>query len=452
MALPPKMAALVHDAEVIEERRQRHAHPARHLGRRERRLLQEKAVDRVFVGPQVDVGEGRSHQAAHPLVEDEQVEEEGDFPSRLFHRPQIINHGSVVNTTMSWYRDSPMRRREAALATLLLFLGGCAPASPARPSPSPQASIQISNFERYAGAYRTSEGITYVVNGHGHLLNLQDSNFRQLYPTSVPNRFTIGRAFAIPSPKQADVIFRVAGSRGDQLTMKPVTGSTVVAGRLLFKETEVRVPADGAVLAATITEPLTPGPHPGIVIVHGSEPGQRIFYGVWVGLYASLGLTVLTYDKRGNGASTGVYPGEFPTDSNLAIYAADAANVLRFLASWPGVDPKRVGFHGGSQGGWTRPLPIARHQAPAAFAILVSGPAGAGRPPGGPGGFSAPPRNPPPSPPPAACRPGCPDDHPRRPAGWPVSLARRQSSVKFGARCRRTRPNGLRPSRAWMKR
>lgn len=268
-----------------------------------------------------------------------------------------------------------MRRREAAIATLLLFLGGCAPASPATASPSPAPSIQIANFEQYVGAYRTTGGITYVVNGHGHLLNLADSTFRQLYPTSVPDRFTVGRAFAIPLPKEADVIFRMAGQRADELTVKPITGSPVVAGRLLFKETDVQVPATDAVLAATITEPLKPGPHPGIVIVHGSGPGPRIDYGVWVGLYASLGLTVLAYDKRGNGASTGTYPGESASDDNLAIYAADAAAVLHFLASWPGVDPKRVGFHGGSQGGWVVPLAIGRDHAPAAYAILVSGPA-----------------------------------------------------------------------------
>lgn len=268
-----------------------------------------------------------------------------------------------------------MRLKEGAIATLLFFLCGCAPTSAAQVSPSPQPSIQIANFERYVGAYRTTEAATYVVNGHGHLLNLRDSTFRQLYPTLVPDRFSVGRAFAIPSPKEADVIFRMAGTRADQLTIKPVRGTLVVGQRLLFKETDAQVPTTGAVLAATITEPLTAGPHPGIVIVHGSEPGQRIDYGVWVGLYASLGLTVLTYDKRGNGASTGTYPGEFPSDGNLAIYAADAATVLRFLASWPGVDPKRVGFHGGSQGGWTVPLAIGRHQAPAAFAILVSGPA-----------------------------------------------------------------------------
>ena len=257
----------------------------------------------------------------------------------------------------------------------LLLLNGCAPTSPAQASPSPAPSIQIANFERYAGAFRSADGVTYVVNGHGHLLNLRDSAFRQLYPTATPDRFTVGRAFAIPSPKQADVSFRMSGVRADQLTITGLAASRVVAQRLQFKETEVRVPATDATLAATITEPLTPGLHPGIVIVHGSGPGPRIDYGIWVGLYASLGLTVLAYDKRGNGSSTGKYPGEYPSDAALEIYATDAAATLGFLASWPTVDPKRVGFHGGSQGGWVVPLAIARHQAAAAFAVLVSCPA-----------------------------------------------------------------------------
>ncbi|MDQ6714163.1 MAG: prolyl oligopeptidase family serine peptidase [Candidatus Dormibacteraeota bacterium] len=268
-----------------------------------------------------------------------------------------------------------MGRREVAIAALLLFLGGCSPSAPAQATPSPAPSIKIANFEHYAGAYRSSASVTYIVNGHGHLLNLRDSSFRQLYSTSLPNRFTVGRAFEIPSPKEADVTFRMAGARADRLTIKPVTGSAVVAARLVFKETDVSVPVAGAILAATITEPPTPGPHPGIVIIHGSEPGTRIDYGVWVGFYASLGLTVVAYDKRGIGASTGTYPGEFASDSNLATYAADASAAVRMLASWPGVDPKRVGFYGGSQGGWTVPLAIARNQAPAAFAVLASGPA-----------------------------------------------------------------------------
>ena len=56
---------------------------------------------------------------------------------------------------------------------LVVLLSGCASTSPARVSPSAQPSIQIADFGHYAGAYRTASGITYVVNGHGHLLNLQ---------------------------------------------------------------------------------------------------------------------------------------------------------------------------------------------------------------------------------------------------------------------------------------
>src|SRR6202022_1749445 len=160
---------------------------------------------------------------------------------------RMINHGPVVNATESWYRDPPMGRREAALTMLLLLLVGCTTTSPAQVTPSAQPSIQIANFERYVGAYRTAGSVTYVVNGHGHLLNLQDSTFRQLYPTSVPDRFTVGRAFAIPSPKEADVIFRMAGARADQLTIDALTKPAVVAQRLLFKETEVQVPATDAV-------------------------------------------------------------------------------------------------------------------------------------------------------------------------------------------------------------
>jgi dienelactone hydrolase len=110
------------------------------------------------------------------------------------------------------------------------------------------------------------------------------------------------------------------------------------------------------------------------VIVHGSEPGTRVLYGVWVGFYTSLGLTVLTYDKRGNGESTGSYPGELASEPALNKFADDAAACLRFLARWPGVDSRQVGFHGGSQGGWTVPLAIKRVPS-AAFAVLLSGPA-----------------------------------------------------------------------------
>ena len=246
---------------------------------------------------------------------------------------------------------------------MLLATLACSAASPAS-SPSPTAT-QIP-FTALAGTYRSLSGSIYVVNGLGQIVRFPDGWIRQLHGTADPRRFSVGPAFEVASPIEATVDFN-----GDSLTI----GSSITATRLAFKSTDVRIPSsDGVQLAATITEPLSPGPHPAIVVVHGSEPGTRVLYGVWVGLYASLGLTVLTYDKRGNGGSTGRYPGEVSTPESLATFADDAAACAKFLARWPGVDPRRVGFHGGSQGGWTVPLAVSRFPA-AAFAVLLSGPA-----------------------------------------------------------------------------
>jgi len=264
------------------------------------------------------------------------------------------------------------------LATLLLV--GCSGGQAAGAKPSPELSSPRAvptspvDFESFAGAYRAVDATTYVINGLGHLVRLSDGWIRQLNPTAAANHFFVGSAFMVASPKEADVTFRVAGGRADQLTIKWPAQPAISADRLTFKETSVKVPAQGAELAATVTEPSTPGPHPGIVVVHGSERGTRILYGVWVGFYASLGFAVLSYDKRGAGDSTGEFPGEYASTAALSTYADDAVACLRTLSAWPGVDPKRVGFHGGSQGGWTVPLAMQRFPA-AAFAVLVSGPA-----------------------------------------------------------------------------
>jgi uncharacterized protein len=207
-----------------------------------------------------------------------------------------------------------------------------------------------------------------VVARVGWFFDMRDAAYRTIYATPARGRFRIGRAFLEPLPKFAELVFEAD-------TLRIAEPARVRVGRRInYKQTDVGVPAGGVRLAATITEPLGAGLHPGIVIVHGSEKGQRYFYDIWVGMYAAFGLAVLTYDKRGVGSSTGTYPGEYPSDAALQTYADDAAATLQFLARWPGIDPTRVGFHGGSQGGWTVPLAIYRHPG-AAFAVLASAPA-----------------------------------------------------------------------------
>lgn len=264
-----------------------------------------------------------------------------------------------------------MRALPAASIALVLAAACLQPGSNVATTPTPVVAPAPADPQALAsvfGSYRAADGHAFVIARLGWFFDIRDATYRMIYVGATPNRFTIGAAFAIPLPKYADLIF-------DGTVLSVATAhETVRADRVQYRQTDVTIPASGAMLAGTITEPLGAGPHPGIVVIHGSERGQRFFYDIWVGIYAGLGLTVLTYDKRGGGSSTGRYPGEYPTDESLAIYADDASAALAFLRSWPGVDPKRVGFHGGSQGGWTVPLAIKRHGL-AAFAILVSAPA-----------------------------------------------------------------------------
>jgi uncharacterized protein len=226
----------------------------------------------------------------------------------------------------------------------------------------------MDELSKYFGSYGTDDGDILVIARMGWYFDLRGAAYRTMFATTSPNHFTIGDLFLQPLPKFADLVF-VQGT----LTVTD-SARKRVARRINYTQTDVSIPANGAMLAGTITQPLGAGPHPGIVIIHGSERGQRYFYDIWVGVYASMGLAVLTYDKRGGGASTGRYPGEFPTDEALAIYADDADSALGFLSRWPGVDPRRVGLHGGSQGGWTVPLAILTHPN-ATFDVLISAPA-----------------------------------------------------------------------------
>ena len=126
-------------------------------------------------------------------------------------------------------------------------------------------------------------------------------------------------------------------------------------------------------LAGKVTSPATAGRHPAIAIVHGSEAGDRDYYDMLVNLYTSLGYVVLTYDKRGVGASKGSYQ-EFPSERNVENLAGDAIGALRVLAARKNVDPARIGLAGASQAGWIIPRAAARSPL-VKFAIVVSGPA-----------------------------------------------------------------------------
>lgn len=118
-------------------------------------------------------------------------------------------------------------------------------------------------------------------------------------------------------------------------------------------------------LTGTLLRPLTPGPHPAVVLVHGSAQGGRSDprYRSEAAMFARHGIASLIYDKRAGSDSA--------TFDDLA---GDAAAAVRFLRGREGIDPRKIGLAGYSQGGWLAPMAAARTDG-VAFLILVNAPA-----------------------------------------------------------------------------
>ena len=91
-------------------------------------------------------------------------------------------------------------------------------------------------------------------------------------------------------------------------------------------------------------------------------------------IFAPQGIAVVTYDKRGVGASTGVFeaPG---AESSVRIFADLAGDVLArvgFVKRHPDIESGQIGLFGTSQGGWIVPL-VASQSDDVTFTICASG-------------------------------------------------------------------------------
>jgi hypothetical protein len=151
------------------------------------------------------------------------------------------------------------------------------------------------------------------------------------------------------------------------------SGRTSTGMRIRVTRQRVAFRGAGVRIVGKVTSPATPGRHPAVAIVHGSEPGNRDGYDMLVNFYSSLGYAVLSYDKRGTGDSSGFYV-ERATAANVDNLAGDADAALRVLAARKDVDAARLGLVGGSQAGWI--IPRAAAKSPLVrFAVIVSGPA-----------------------------------------------------------------------------
>ncbi|PWT78097.1 MAG: alpha/beta hydrolase [Acidobacteria bacterium] len=122
---------------------------------------------------------------------------------------------------------------------------------------------------------------------------------------------------------------------------------------------------DGIKLAGRLVLPKGNDRVPIVVLVHGAErESARESYALQRLLPAeSVGAFV--YDKRGTGGSEGKYTQDFDT------LADDAVAAMREAKRIAGSRCGRIGYQGGSQGGWV--VPLAATRAPADFAIVSFG-------------------------------------------------------------------------------
>ena len=159
---------------------------------------------------------------------------------------------------------------------------------------------------------------------------------------------------------------------------------------------------DGLPFSGQLFLPSTPGPHPGLIYVHGGPQRQMFpafhYMGYYSGDYAmnrrlaEQGYAVLAINYRsgiGYGRAFRDAPGRAWRD---ATEYRDVLAAGRWLASQPGVDPNKIGVWGGSYGGlltgqalsrdsdlfktgvgihgvydWSWPSPIKGHLNPSAY-------------------------------------------------------------------------------------
>jgi hypothetical protein len=138
------------------------------------------------------------------------------------------------------------------------------------------------------------------------------------------------------------------------------------AHRIPFDVTDTVFEGRGGVkLAGRLVLPKGNETIPIVVLVHGAErESARESYALQR-LFPAENVGAFVYDKRGTGGSAGNYTQDFETLADDAVAAMQEAKRIA------GARCARIGYQGGSQGGWVAPLAATR--APVDFVIVSFG-------------------------------------------------------------------------------
>jgi uncharacterized protein len=215
------------------------------------------------------------------------------------------------------------------------------------------------------GLYERADGKTLVISGRDdktlRYRILETGGSGALWRDG--NAWVSGRGWAVKDP----VVIRIEPSAGAGAKPESVTfteeGKAQQAKRMPLAERYAHFAGKSGQLYAKLVTPPTPGPHPLVVIVHGSENSSAVSLYPYDKLFARRGLATLIFDKRGTGKSEGKYTQDFFALADDVNAAVEWARVQQ------GIDSSRIALAGYSQGGWIAPLAASRN--PNVRAVLV---------------------------------------------------------------------------------
>jgi pimeloyl-ACP methyl ester carboxylesterase len=269
-----------------------------------------------------------------------------------------------------------MRSRTIVAAIITTVLLGTIIPGSARQAPAIR-SVDEKVLREYTGVYQWEpNAFVYLqmwdeFSGFGKPMLMafdESGDVRTLYPTDS-DRFFAGPGIAVPSSIESRVEFQRDGAgKIVSLTWQRQGASPRAARRVeIEKREDVRFSSGDVQLTGTLISPATAGKHPAIILVHGSGAENREYMVPWARFLVRRGMTVLGYDKRGVGGSTG--------DWNTATFddlAGDVVAAFEYLKTRPDIDRAQIGLLGISQAGWIMPLAAVRAK-DLAFLISISG-------------------------------------------------------------------------------
>lgn len=169
----------------------------------------------------------------------------------------------------------------------------------------------------------------------------------------------------------AVVLVLVSTACGDGVDAEPPSTTAPSNEDTKPVSTEVSFSSNGFELVGDLHLPGGLGPHPAVVLIHGSGPQTRLSTptsDLVRRKFLDAGYAALVWDKPGSGESTG----EFEEGFTITQRAEILVDAVAWLAAHDSIDPHRIGAWGLSQAGWVIPRALSMTD-DIAFMIVVSG-------------------------------------------------------------------------------